>query len=165
MSKSTEWKGDGQPPVGTLCHCPDLRRDVVILHWEDNGHGAPVAAVKAADNSELVWHSEFTPIGRLVSTNDQNRESVIDDIAIMIGRGTFIEDATGIYDAGFRKLGPCAAEHQVSRLVSQNAALIELLRRVDDEMGSNMSLSQVFYIRNVIEDGIAAAAEIWRSRS
>ncbi|RSU50598.1 hypothetical protein DAH51_22490 [Sphingobium yanoikuyae] len=50
-----------------------------------------------------------------------------------------------------------AQQVENGKLRDCNAALIELLGKVQDEMQSNMSMSEVFYIREMIADGIAAA--------
>lgn len=45
-------------------------------------------------------------------------------------------------------------------LETRSTALVNLLRRLDDEIQSNMSLSEVFHIRSMIEYGIKAAEEV-----
>lgn len=99
------WSGEGLPPVGTVCEYQrpgDIWQKVIILAHH-NGH-----AWATGDDGKHCFtvppHGNF----RLIKTPEQiaaeERERAIEEIASLIGRGTFSEDAASIYDAGYRKI-------------------------------------------------------------
>lgn len=98
-----EWYGEGLPPVGTICEAlmPALNHET--WHWRtvkvvESGIPGAEKEVLAYDieNTKPAWTDEFRP---LRTEAEKARESSINDIALMIGRGTFFQDAERIYDA------------------------------------------------------------------
>nr|DAM87631.1 MAG TPA: hypothetical protein [Caudoviricetes sp.] len=93
-----EWRGEGLPPVGVECEWLAsgdhewIAVTVLCYDGED-------AWLKPSDGSQsfVVWNVDnFRP---LRSEAEKLRESAINDIALLIGRGTFFQDAERIYDA------------------------------------------------------------------
>lgn len=93
---------DYVPKVGEECEFkqhteinPQGWRKGIVRYISENTVVMKVHGIAA----ETVGHSfnfEYRPI-------DKEREEAIHEIASMIGRGTFFEDAERIYDAGYRK--------------------------------------------------------------
>lgn len=92
-----EWKGDGIPPVGTVCmaNLANGWTDVKVAYIGDEG-GCREALVFEIKTTKPAWADEFRP---LRTEAEKEREAVCHEIASMIGRGTFFEDAERIYDA------------------------------------------------------------------
>lgn len=95
--KQPVWDGTGLPPVGVECErswCGDKWLPCTVLFVSDETVVVKLATREAAYGVNEV---KFRPIRT-------EREEAIHEIASMIGRGTFYEDAERIYDAGYRKL-------------------------------------------------------------
>lgn len=92
-----EWNGDGLPPVGTICMANFANgwTDVKVAYIGDEG-GCREALVFEVKTTKPAWADEFRP---LRTEAEKAREAVCHEIASMIGRGTFFEDAERIYDA------------------------------------------------------------------
>ena len=97
-----EWDGDGLPPVGTIC---EAKVQHSITGWEWREVKVVESGIPGAEKEVLVydlettfpsWADEFRP---LRTEAEKLRESAINDIALLIGRGTFFQDAERIYDA------------------------------------------------------------------
>ncbi|HFW5086695.1 TPA: hypothetical protein ACIBVD_001734 [Salmonella enterica subsp. enterica serovar Javiana] len=93
------WNGEGLPPVGAICE------------WLASGDHDWVKVTVLGHNGDDTWLKPDDGTQSFVVGNAENfrpvqneREKAIDEIASMIGRGTFFEDAERIYDAGYRKL-------------------------------------------------------------
>ena len=105
-SQKPAWNGEGIPPVG--CECEYL---------DNNGKWYPVT-IKYASNqlvvisgvTKILGVEQGTEIAKDIITDnprfrplhteaEKKRDEVINEIASMIGRGTFYEDAERIYDA------------------------------------------------------------------
>lgn len=89
------WDGQGLPTVGTVCQWNNGTEWTTVNVLGINGSEV---WVKPEDGSEsfVVNDDDFKPL-------PDERETAIHEIASMIGRGTFFEDAARIYDAGYRK--------------------------------------------------------------
>lgn len=97
------WDGEGLPPVGTICeyrfsnvnYNVDFSEGTVIAY----GKREVFMSHRSSGNEFIrpINDIEFRPV-------QTEREKAIDEIASMIGRGTFFEDAERIYDAGYRKV-------------------------------------------------------------
>lgn len=88
------WDGQGLPTVGTVCQ------------W-NNGTGWTTVNVLGVNGSEVWVKPEDGSESFVVNDDDfkplpDERETAIHEIASMIGRGTFFEDAARIYNAGYR---------------------------------------------------------------
>ena len=95
------------PPAGCecelkyKCHDDDVYWERVIILWQ---RGDDTLVEYVGDNfkntTQLIrktsMHVDFRP---LQTKADKKRDEVINEIASMIGRGTFYEDADRIYDA------------------------------------------------------------------
>lgn len=102
-----EWNGEGLPPVGCecelkyKCHDDDAYWERVVILWQ-RGDDTLVEYVgdHFKNTTQLIhktsMHVDFRP---LRTEADKKRDEVINEIASMIGRGTFYEDAERIYDA------------------------------------------------------------------
>lgn len=92
-----EWNGDGLPPVGTVCmaNLANGWTDVKVAYIGDEG-GLREALVFEIKTTKPAWADEFRP---LRTEAEKAREAAINDIALLIGRGTFFQDAERIYDA------------------------------------------------------------------
>lgn len=90
------WDGQGLPTVGTVCQWNNGNEWTTVNVLGVNGSEV---WVKPEDGSEsfVVNDDDFKPL-------PDERETAIHEIASMIGRGTFFEDAARIYDAGYRKI-------------------------------------------------------------
>jgi hypothetical protein len=97
QSVVTEWNGDGLPPVGTICmaNLANGWTDVKVAYIGDEV-GLREALVFEIKTTRPAWADEFRP---LRTEAEKARESAINDIALLIGRGTFFQDAERIYDA------------------------------------------------------------------
>lgn len=89
------WNGEGLPPVGCGCECQFLDSwhvcNVLFV-----GEEVIVGVIDGSERAFSVNHTRFRPP---LSEADKKRDEVINEIASMIGRGTFYEDADRIYDA------------------------------------------------------------------
>lgn len=106
-SQKPAWSGEGLPPAGCecelkyKCHDDDVYWERVIILWQ---RGDDTLVEYVGDNfkntTQLIrktsMHVDFRP---LQTKADKKRDEVINEIASMIGRGTFYEDADRIYDA------------------------------------------------------------------
>lgn len=95
--KQSVWDGTGLPPVGCECErswCGDKWLRCTVLFISDEMVVVKLTTGEACYRRDEV---EFRPIR-------SERDEAINEIASMIGRGTFYEDAERIYDAGYRKL-------------------------------------------------------------
>lgn len=97
-SKKPAWNGKGLPPVG--CEC----------EYISNGTSWGKVKVIGLDGEKIVIRPSgeiyyaITPSNKDVfipfrTEADKKRDEVINEIASMIGRGTFYEDAERIYEA------------------------------------------------------------------
>ncbi len=95
--KQPVWDGTSLPPVGVECEMANENgtyKHVKIIAIEDG-------FVIGWDNKRMITYiSNSTVDFRPILTE---RDEAIHEIASMIGRGTFYEDAERIYDAGYRK--------------------------------------------------------------
>lgn len=92
-----EWNGEGVPPIRCACEMQDSK-----------GAWLPVEIIAKNDGFTFGWSydyrivlfvdkaDEFRP---LRTEAEKSREAACHEIASMIGRGTFFEDAERIYDA------------------------------------------------------------------
>lgn len=96
-----QWNGEGLPPVGAIFEYGTHRsiaKCIAVSHLH-------VFASKGDPDDEESEYEEFMiPVCSEFRPVQTEREKAIDEIASMIGRGTFFEDAERIYDAGYRKL-------------------------------------------------------------
>lgn len=94
-SQKPVWSGEGLPPVGCECECRFLDAwhvcNVLFV-----GAEVIVGVIDGSERAFSVNHTRFRP---LLSEADKKRDEVINEIASMIGRGTFYEDADRIYEA------------------------------------------------------------------
>ena len=107
------WNGEGLPPVGTVCEIIphntlwgfsvlDTYPSTILAYhsdfaWIDVG----VPGVPVSTRTDKV---DFRPIRTAEQIEAAEREEAINELASSIGRGTFIQDATHIYDKlGYRK--------------------------------------------------------------
>lgn len=98
-SQQPVWGGEGLPPVGCECELFDCENwNPVIIKFM----GDKYAVTERTDlGYEVVYcladrPERFRPIR---SEADRKREEAADEIASLIGRGTFSQDAESIYDA------------------------------------------------------------------
>ena len=100
-----EWNGEGLPPVGIKCeHCPGGTTQheweivtVAGVHENTSTGFTDYWLVRENGSSYIVGNPyRFRPLRTEV---EKEREAVCHEIASMIGRGTFFEDAERIYDA------------------------------------------------------------------
>lgn len=93
------WNGEGLPPVGCQCELFDCEDwNPVIIKFVGDKY---VVTERTDLGYEVVYcvaerPERFRPIR---SEADRKREEAINEIASLIGRGTFCDDAAGIYDA------------------------------------------------------------------
>jgi ribosome modulation factor len=91
------WNGEGLPPVGceceretprgwSRCKINYLSTKVVVYQMLESGN----------EYASTLSAYRFRPIR---TEADRKREEAINEIASLIGRGTFCDDAAGIYDA------------------------------------------------------------------
>lgn len=101
IGQGVQWQGDGVPPVGTVCmaNLANGWTDVKVAYIGDEG-GCREALVFEIKSTKPAWADEFRP---LRTEAEKAREAACHEIASMIGRGTFFEDAERVYDAGYRK--------------------------------------------------------------
>lgn len=104
---TNEWNGEGLPPVGCecelkyKCHNDDAYWGRVVILWQ-RGDDTLVEYVgdHFKNTTQLIhktsMHVDFRP---LRTEADKKHDEVINEIASMIGRGTFYEDAERIYEA------------------------------------------------------------------
>lgn len=94
-SQKPAWSGEGLPPVGCECECQflDAWHVCKVLFV---GEEFAVGVIDGSERAFSVNHTRFRP---LLSEADKKRDEVINEIASMMGRGTFYEDAECIYDA------------------------------------------------------------------
>lgn len=96
-----QWNGEGLPPVGAIFEYGTHRsiaKCIAVSHLH-------VFASKGDPDDEESEYEEFMiPVCSEFRPVQTEREKAIDEIASMIGRGTFFEDAERIYDAGYRKV-------------------------------------------------------------
>lgn len=104
-SQQPAWNGEGLPPVGVTCeHCPGGTTQteweiVTVLGISERPGGVFTDYwLRKEDGSTYIIGNpyRFRPIR---TEADRRREEAIEEIAYLIGRGTFSEDASGIYDA------------------------------------------------------------------
>lgn len=107
VARPSGWSGEGMPPVGTLCealrihHGNDWTKVTILgvgksrIFWTDD---------RGEEMSRLISEVQFRPLRTPEQIAAEEREKAIDEIASLIGRGTFAEDAAAIYDAGYRKV-------------------------------------------------------------
>lgn len=117
VERPSRWTGKGLPPVGAVCEAcytsPDEYYQAKVLahdegkavyRWLD---GPCAGDISESDNRILCKisgpHPKFRPIRTPEQIAEEERRNAIDDIANMMGRGTYDEDAARIYDAGYRK--------------------------------------------------------------
>lgn len=97
---SIEWNGEGLPPLGCVCEIAppihDAGTKVRVLCHDEN---AAVCRILEGDRLHSLCQLEVTEIRPARTEAWRKREEAINDIASLIGRGTFCEDAAGIYDA------------------------------------------------------------------
>lgn len=102
------WNGKGLPPLGVECEWKDKNtkqwqpvKVVYTSEWvtvireinkEKGDDLVEIAIENYGDDARL----KFRPLS---TESEKARESAINDIAILIGRGTFYQDAERIYDA------------------------------------------------------------------
>lgn len=103
------WNGEGLPPVGAVCELQDATEVRILAHTKRAG--APVAVYQCTDSESIEAYtaSFFRPIRTPEQIAAEEREKAIEEIASLIGRGTFSQDAAAIYDAGYRKVEGGAA--------------------------------------------------------
>lgn len=95
-----QWNGEGLPPVGAIFEY-GIHRSIAKCIAVSHLH---VFASKGNPDDEESEYEEFMiPVCSEFRPVQTEREKAIDEIASMIGRGTFFEDAERIYDAGYRK--------------------------------------------------------------
>lgn len=93
-----EWRGEGLPPVGVECEWLAsgdhewIAVTVLCYDGED-------AWLKPSDGSQSFVVGNVDNFRPLRAEAEKLRESAINDIALLIGRGTFFQDAERIYDA------------------------------------------------------------------
>ena len=92
------WNGEGMPPVGSIV---ELMDDSQSSAWEQvtikfYGDAFAVWGANGREESNSLCHVRVRPIR---TEADRKREEAINEIASLIGRGTFCDDAAGIYDA------------------------------------------------------------------
>lgn len=101
----TEWDGEGLPPVGCECEIKFIG-DTPPSEWFSFkliGMHDEIAIITL--DGENTWRhiSQLSPVKvkfrPLRTEEEKERESAINDIALLIGRGTFSQDAERIYDA------------------------------------------------------------------
>lgn len=98
-----QWNGEGLPPVGTECEYADYKGNWHKIYIVARHLGATFVEWRSNDfkGSDIIRgeisEKRFRPV-------QNEREKAIDEIASMIGRGTFFEDAERIYDTGYRKM-------------------------------------------------------------
>lgn len=92
-----EWDGEGLPPAGVECEFKCSTGEWVTVEITAIARSG-VCFVERGKNGEnyVSFSGEFRP---LRTEAEKLRESAINDIAILIGRGTFFQDAERIYDA------------------------------------------------------------------
>lgn len=105
--ESTEWNGEGLPPVGCVCEAlitGEWKRVKVAFSGDDlelNASGEFV--VIDLENTHLSWADEFRPL----RTKEQiEREETVKSMVYFLEYAPFIswEDIAGrIFDAGYRK--------------------------------------------------------------
>lgn len=112
-----EWDGKGLPPVG--CECEYVHGLLAAAKNDNKPKSNTIVRVVAhqyynyRDVCVCVWinaeggmrSSVFSPrcLKPLRTEAEKARETACHEIASLIGRGTFFEDAERIYDAGYRK--------------------------------------------------------------
>lgn len=92
-----EWDGEGLPPAGVECEFKCSTGEWVTVEITAIARSG-VCFVERGKNGEnyVSFSGEFRP---LRTEAEKLRESAINDIATLIGRGTFFQDAERIYDA------------------------------------------------------------------
>lgn len=100
-----EWNGDGLPPVGIKCeHCPggttQHEWEVVTVAGvhENTSTGFTDYWLVRENGSSYIVGNPYR-LRQLRTEAEKLREAACHEIASMIGRGTFFEDAERIYDA------------------------------------------------------------------
>lgn len=99
-SKQVAWDGEGLPPVGCDCEVKGAHGDEswsvgkILSHTKFKGRDC--AVFQTEETVSVSSYEYFRPIR---TEAERKREEAINDIASMMGCGTFFEDATGIYDA------------------------------------------------------------------
>ena len=106
LQKQT-WNGEGLPPVGCecelkyKCHDDDAYWERVVILWQ---RGDDTLVEYVGDHfkhtTQLIHKTSMNVDFRPLRTEaDKKHDEVINEIASMIGRGTFYEDAERIYEA------------------------------------------------------------------
>ena len=103
-SQKPTWNGEGVPPVG--CEC-EYSLDAGRTWWKCKIDYivATQGVVMLCDTFEGVQYVKFSSYGGTLKFRpiraeaDKKRDEAINEIASMIGRGTFYEDAERIYEA------------------------------------------------------------------
>lgn len=100
-SNPNSWNGEGMPPVGCECeyafigkYRESFSRGMVIAYGESN-----VFMQHWASNNEFIQPLDKIKFRPIRTEAERKREEAINDIASLIGRGTFFDDAAGIYNA------------------------------------------------------------------
>lgn len=106
-SQKPAWNGEGLPPVGCecelkyKCHDDDAYWERVVILWQ---RGDDTLVEYVGDHfkhtTQLIHKTSMNVDFRPLRTEaDKKHDEVINEIASMIGRGTFYEDAERIYEA------------------------------------------------------------------
>lgn len=97
-SQRPAWNGEGLPPVGCECEAYDgdaWYPSVVVGHYDGFAFAWCYDHRITFTVNEIDSHC-FRPIR---SEAERKRDATVDEIASLIGRGTFSQDAESIYDA------------------------------------------------------------------
>jgi hypothetical protein len=112
VSQQPVWSGEGMPPVGCECEfynddydvrpsCPKDGQIVKIVAHQKSKSGLDLAVFtwtgeRNGLHAEVCTEMLFRPIR---TEAERKRDEATDDIASLIGSGTFSQDAESIYDA------------------------------------------------------------------
>lgn len=106
VARPVGWNGEGLPPVGTVCEA----RIEGKHFWEKltmKYRSLDFSVFEREDGNEFpLWnpqYAEFRPIRTAEQIAAEEREKACNEMASLIGRGTFFQDAEALYDAGYRK--------------------------------------------------------------
>lgn len=113
---SSEWNGQGLPPVGMVCEVEYdtgkvLWHEAEIIHHKSDDPRFAAAILRINHPDKLVWFSQFRPIRTPEQIAADEREKAIDEmVGLMCQDGAFDPEdpestaAMGkLYDAGYRK--------------------------------------------------------------
>lgn len=103
VSQQPAWNGEGLPPVGSDCEFKPYDNSDWIFGKVNylSDHTVVLGLGKTNDDgqAEVVKHPRTLKFRPVPTEAERKREEAIEEIASLIGRGTFSEDASGIYYA------------------------------------------------------------------